>query len=84
MNKEEPKEAMKDKIANVKSGKVESETFNINRPPEDFGDAVELFYNEQEKCFKAVVFDPQTNTIFSEEKMEDENEVSSFIVKTVR
>lgn len=84
MNKEELKEVMKDKIANVKNGKVESETFNISRPPEDFGDAVKLYYNEQEECFKAVVFDPQTNTVFSEEKMENEKEVSSFIDKTVK
>ncbi|WP_216829833.1 hypothetical protein [Alkalihalobacterium elongatum] len=83
MNKEELEDVMMEKILNVKKGKSESEIFNISRPPEDFGDAVELFYNDQEKSFKAVVYDPQTNTVFSEEDLKTETEVSSFIIKTV-
>ncbi|WP_209123845.1 hypothetical protein [Alkalihalobacillus sp. BA299] len=78
------KEEILHKIANVKNGKSESEIFNIVRPPEDFGDAVELYYNDQEGRFKAVVFDPQTSTVFSEEMIEKEEDVSSFITKTVK
>ncbi|WP_078428306.1 hypothetical protein [Alkalihalobacterium alkalinitrilicum] len=84
MNKEELREGLKSKVENIKNGKVKSEIFNISRPPEDFGDAVELFYNDQEQCFKAVVFDPQTTVVFSEEKMNTIEDACSFIIKTVK
>ncbi|WP_078553634.1 hypothetical protein [Bacillus alkalicellulosilyticus] len=76
-------EEMKVKIENVKNGKSESEKFFKVRPPEEFGDAVELYYNNQEQIFTAVVYDPQTSTIFDEKNIATSEEVESFINKTV-
>ncbi|WP_100407311.1 hypothetical protein [Bacillus solitudinis] len=72
------------KINNVKDGTADSEIFDLLRPPEEFGDAVELSYNDKDETFKAVVFDPQTKTVYSEEFIKDKTEVRSFIHKTVK
>ncbi|RBW67999.1 hypothetical protein [Bacillus taeanensis] len=79
MNKE-----MLKKIENVKSGKSKSEIFDKLRPPEDFGDAVELYYNNDDESFRAIVFDPETKMVFSEERLSTTEDVSEFINKTVK
>lgn len=67
------------RINNVKNELVESETFMKERPPEEFGDAVKLFYNSEEQTFKAVVYDPDTKIVFSEKSISDENKACTFI-----
>lgn len=75
---------MEQKISNVKSGKSMREIFIKPRPPEEFGDAVELSYNEGLKSYVAIVFDPDMKTIYSEEAFQDESELKSFIQMTLK
>jgi hypothetical protein len=72
------------KIEDVKSGKSKSEIFDKERPPEDFGDAVELYYNNKDQSFRAIVFDPETKMVFSEERLSTPDDVNEFINKTVK
>ena len=72
-----------DKIENVKSGRSSSEIFDKRRPPEEFGEAVELFYDRDAHTFKAVVFDPQMKTVFEEKPFTNEQELRAFINRTV-
>lgn len=72
------------KVKKVKTGESDSEIFDKVRPPEEFGDAVELFYNEQEQRFHAKVIDPYTREVFSEKDIEGEEDVVAFIQTTVK
>ncbi|WP_227936049.1 hypothetical protein [Alkalihalobacillus deserti] len=76
------KQEILEKIEHVQKGKVEFEVFVQERPPEEFGDAVKLYYNEDE-TFKVVVFDPNTNEVFSEEVLEDTDRTLTFISKAL-
>ncbi|WP_243291401.1 hypothetical protein [Bacillus sp. FJAT-47783] len=72
------------KVKKVKTGESRSEIFDKVRPPEEFGDAVELFYNEQKQCFYAKVIDPYTREVFSEKDIEGEENVVAFIQSVVK
>lgn len=72
------------KIQNVKNGKSSSEIFDKVRPPEEFGDAVELFYNKENNCFKANVIDPYSRQLYSEKLLTNESEVLTFIRQTLK
>jgi hypothetical protein len=74
---------MMEKIRNVENQTAEHEIFNKLRPPEEFGDAVELFYNENQQVFRAVVFDPETKTVFYEKTLPDAHAASSFITNVL-
>lgn len=75
MNKTE----IMEKIHNVKNLSVEYEVFDKLRPQEEFGDAVELFYNDQENVFRAVVFDPETKKVYHEMNFPDVESTYTFI-----
>lgn len=75
---------MLDKIEKVKNGNSNSEIFDKKRPPEEFGDAVELFYDKAEDHFKAVVFDPELKIVYSEKQFAHERDVCAFILSTVK
>lgn len=72
-----------DKINTMKNKKTGHEIFYKVRPPEEFGDAVKLFVNSDEKTYRAVVFDPDTLTEFYERTLSDENSACSFISNTL-
>ena len=74
---------MINKILNVKNGTIDHEIFDKKRPPEEFGDAVKLFYNQVEHTFTAVVFDPETKNVFSEKTLPDTDSAFSFISATL-
>lgn len=76
------KQEMLEKIQHVQNTDVEYEIFIHQRPPEEFGDAVKLYFNE-DKTFKAVVFDPDTKEVFSEEVLEDSDRTVAFILKAL-
>jgi len=78
------KEDIRQKIENVRSGKSTSEIFDKVRPPEEFGDAVELFFNKERNCFKAEVIDPYSKQVYSEQFLTTENDVISFIQEKVK
>ena len=67
------------KVSNVKTQTVEHEIFHKLRPPEELGDAVKLFYNEDEQTFRAVVFDPEMKTVFYEKTLPDADSTCAFI-----
>ena len=72
-----------EKIKQVKAGDVKSEIFHKLRPPEEFGDSVELSYDDKNDQFRAVVFDPEMGDVYGIEKLDTEEEAHKFIVKTV-
>jgi hypothetical protein len=72
-----------EKIKNVKNKESDHEIFYKVRPPEEFGDAVKLFLNNEENTYRAVVFDPDTLTEFYEKTLTDENRACSFISHTL-
>ncbi|WP_096200619.1 hypothetical protein [Bacillus sp. FJAT-45350] len=76
------KKEITNKVEKVKNGQSSVEIFDIVRPPEDLGDAVELRYEEDK--FKAIVFDPETSQIYAEKYINDPEEVCSFIETTVK
>jgi hypothetical protein len=67
------------KINKVKNNNTDHEIFVQTRPPEELGDAVELFYNDKEHTFRALVVDPNTNEVFSEKVLPDIERTCSFI-----
>ncbi len=72
------------KIENVRSGKSEVELFNKLRPPEEFGDSVELYFDEKKQLFRALVVDPELDIVYSEEQLQTLEEVHSFIVRAIK
>lgn len=78
------KNEMLEKVERLMSGETTSEVFDKVRPPEEFGDAVELFYNRNENLFQANVIDPYSRKIYSEKKLDNAEEVISFIHSTLK
>ncbi|MFD2511280.1 hypothetical protein ACFSUR_23950 [Halalkalibacter alkalisediminis] len=76
------KQEIVEKIQHVQNSDVPYEIFIHHHPPEEFGDAVKLYFNE-DKTFKAVVFDPDTKEVFSEEVLKDVDRTLTFICKAL-
>ncbi|WP_332694573.1 hypothetical protein [Halalkalibacter lacteus] len=79
MNKDE----IMQRINKVKKNNTDHEIFIQPRPPEEFGDAVELSFNEKEQTFHAIVFDPDTDEVFSEKDLPNTDQTFSFITKVL-
>ncbi|MFC0471866.1 hypothetical protein ACFFHM_15515 [Halalkalibacter kiskunsagensis] len=79
MNKDE----ILKKINNVKKKNKGHERFVQPRPPEEFGDAVELSFNKEEHTFHAIVFDPDTDEVFSKKDLSNVDETYAFITKVL-
>jgi hypothetical protein len=77
------KKEILEKIENVKNTDVEYEIFFETHPPEELGDAVKLSLND-DKSFKAVVFDPNTEEVFSEKSFDNPDHAYSFINKILK
>lgn len=68
-----------EKITNLSKKDHEYEIFINDRPPEEFGDAVKLLFNQNDHTYTAIVFDPDTKSVFSEETLSDKESICSFI-----
>ncbi len=70
-----------EKINKLKNKESEVESFI--RPPEEFGEAVKLYYNDKKNMFRAIIFDPDTRINYDEKSLDDVDQAYSFIIQTL-